>query len=104
MRIKPGVKLSGIRPEILVAIQVADELWREYCPDGVTITSVMDGHDHKPKSLHRKGLAVDLRIVMDIHPDDWRQVAKRLQERLGEEYDVVLETNPPHIHVEHDPV
>lgn len=93
--IKPGVRIQGMRTEILLAVLVAHELFSEQ-NQYLTITSCTDGQ-HKEGSLHYEGLAVDLRL-----PNAGKEkVVGQLAGRLGTEYDVILEAD--HIHVEYDP-
>jgi len=54
------------------------------------------GDIHMVGSKHYEGNAVDFRL-----PPNYRKVARDLQEALGNDYDVVLESD--HIHVEYDP-
>lgn len=101
LRVKPGVFLTGLRPEIVLAIHTAEGVWSKYGADELVVTSVLDG-THKRKSEHRVGSAVDLRIH-NLPGEVWRSVAEELQERLTQElYDIILERD--HIHVEYDPV
>ena len=65
------------------------------------ITSGNDGK-HSPNSLHYKGLAADLRTKDQTH-EKITAFAARLQMEIGDDYDVVIEEDPPHIHVEYDP-
>lgn len=95
--IKPGVRVRAMQPEILLAVVIAHELFRERA-ERLVITSCTDGR-HKDGSLHYTGCAVDLRLPMLTVQRD--QVVKELAERLSAEYDVVLEAD--HIHVEYDP-
>ncbi len=95
--IKRGVKVSGLQPEILLAIQEAREVYRNLID--LTITALLDG-THMENSLHYKGLAVDLRTHYFSKPTQGL-LLQRLKEALGPEYDVVLEKT--HIHVEFDP-
>ena len=78
------------------AAVIAEEV---YGKQGVelVITSANDGK-HGDKTLHHKGLALDLRTWTLGGREG--EVAKALQEALGEAYDVVLEVD--HIHVEYD--
>lgn len=76
---------------------VAEGIWREDGEDNLTITSGTDG-THSTGSLHYSGAAVDLRIK------DIRKVASkaaRLRNRVGRDFDVVLEST--HIHIEFQP-
>jgi hypothetical protein len=93
--IKPGVRIRGMQPEILLAVLVAHELFREQAQT-ITVTSCTDG-DHKSGSHHHTGCAVDLRL-----PTAGKErIVEQLQGRLGTEYDVILEGD--HIHLEYDP-
>ena len=93
--IKPGVKVGGIKPEILLAINIAREAW----PDAtLTITSVVEGV-HMNGSLHPKGYAVDLRLPAEA--DHREKVVGDLRALLQTDYDVILEKD--HIHIEYDP-
>lgn len=96
MKIKAGVRVQGIKPEIMLAILAADQIWREMGLHGVTVTSVVEGH-HNTHSDHYTGNAVDLRI-WDI---DARDATGRLEDALGEDYFILLEKD--HIHISYRP-
>lgn len=98
MWLKPGVKIDGIKPELLLAIIVAEEVYR-LARRSLVITSVKDGK-HMKGSLHYSGSALDLRIYPEgrVPPG---QMAKEIQNRLGKDFDVILE--PDHIHIEYQP-
>lgn len=103
MDIKPGVLVKGLQPEILLAIIVAQEVYHVH-GYVLTITSLLDGHEGRPNSLHNKGLAVDLRtrIFVDYPAlTTAENIAADIRRRLTDDYDVVVETD--HIHVEFDP-
>lgn len=104
LSLKPGVKLwhpnkSTIQPEALLAIAVAESVYRDHGLDCV-ITSVCEGQ-HSANSLHYKGLAVDFRTRHIPSPGQKRQICDLIAEALGSDYDVLLEAT--HIHVEFDP-
>ncbi len=96
--IKPGADITGIRPEIVLAIVLAQPIFAAH---GVplVITSVMEGK-HSRGSLHYVGLAVDLR-VNDLPPSEWEIVTDQVKAALGPQFDVVLEKD--HLHVEFQP-
>jgi hypothetical protein len=96
LRIKPGVKLAGMSPQIGLAIQAAMAIWTAD-GDTLTITSVNDGR-HSHTSLHYSGQAVDLR-TRDL--SDPQRKADLLGEALGVDFDVLFEVD--HIHVEYQP-
>lgn len=92
--LKSGVDVSGVRPEIVLAIVIARSLFYS-----VRVTSVGDVHTGRVSgSLHNVGLAVDLvppeHLKLDL-------ASKMLASALGPQYDVVPE--PDHIHVEFQP-
>jgi len=100
MRLKAGVDLRGVQPEILIAIVVADGVYSEAGHDAV-ITAVRDGK-HKDGSLHYRGQAFDLRTVAaGMSPEKSERIASKLRAALGPQFEVVVETD--HIHVEFDP-
>lgn len=104
IKCKAGVKLFGIRPELSLALQVADAAWREFGHDGPTITSARDSvHGHG--SLHCSGAAVDLRSK-DLTDDHKRRILMRMRECLTDEFDILLEAQGQqneHFHLEFQP-
>lgn len=96
MQIKKGVRLQGLKPEMVVAIMVANGVFREKA-EVMRLTSVTDGA-HMAGSLHHVGLAVDIGLPRfnAVEP-----IMASLKELLGAEFDIVLE--PSHIHMEYDP-
>jgi len=68
-------------------------------PDGyeITITSGCDGK-HKENSKHYRGRALDFRVNDFPAVTSIKTWAARLQNRLGDEYFVLLE--PGHMHVQ----
>lgn len=100
MRIKAGAKLIGLTPQILLAAFIADELWKELHNAENSVLTENSGGEHKKGSLHYSGNAIDLRIW------GWTKVQataarNELAQRLGAEFDVILEKD--HIHVEWQP-
>lgn len=96
--LKKGVDLRGISPQMSVAYTVACAIYMERAGVHCWITSASDGK-HGPNSLHYKGQALDLRtnslsgvVAIAVHA--------ALQSALGEQFDVVLESD--HIHLEYD--
>lgn len=61
MKIKPGVELRGIQPQMAIAALIAQEVYIEEASE-LMITSGVEGQ-HMATSLHYKGLALDLRMV-----------------------------------------
>lgn len=98
IRLKEGVSVAGIRPEILLVNQVAAPIFAKYNSD-LVITSYNDGK-HSQFSRHYAGCAVDYRIWY-LAVDNRPKVVQELQEALGKDYYVRLETD--HIHVSYKP-
>jgi len=98
LRLKAGVKPKGMQPEILLAIIVARDVCQRLGKECV-ITSLTDGK-HSKNSLHYSGKAVDLR-TRDMERGEQAMYRDQMKDRLGDDYDVVLEKD--HLHVEFDP-
>lgn len=98
MKLKPGVTLRGVLPEMILGLIIVDSvMWRQFNVDPV-ITSITDGK-HKSGSMHYLGRGADMRI-WGIE-DKLESVVPALKYALGENYDVVQEKD--HIHLEYDP-
>ena len=65
--LKPGVRITGMRPEILLAAVAAERVYEEAGHD-FTITACVDGK-HMTGSLHYAGAAIDVR-TRDFQPAD----------------------------------
>ena len=99
MNFKQGVKVTGIRAEIVMALVIAQETARTYNQHyRITVTSVTDG-THSKGSLHYVGQAADIR-VSDM-PFEVMKYVESLKIALRENYDVVYEKT--HIHIEYQP-
>ncbi len=102
VNIKDDVKLKEINEVYLCIIEALSLLpFAGYTP---TITSANDGK-HMAGSLHYANRAMDIRCN-DLPKDKWPVYLSTLKERLGKDYDVVLEGNSgdnSHVHVEYDP-
>lgn len=98
LSLKAGVRIQGIRPETAVALQIIEGAYRD-AGYPLTLTAAIDGK-HMAGSLHYAGCAVDLR-TRDIPPDKLAPLRQAIQDRLGQDFDVVLEGD--HFHVEYQP-
>ena len=98
MKIKNGVEVNGLRPEILLAIFIADGIWNKHGQE-LVITSCTDGK-HGRGSKHYIGNAFDGRTRY-FNEDEKHAILIELKNSLGEQYDVVLESD--HMHIEFDP-
>lgn len=101
MYIKNGVTLFTLKPQIVLAVFIADTVFRHYTNEKLCITSGDDGK-HMEGSKHYTGEAVDIRRPKNfMFNNDIDMLVKDLATSLGEGYDVVLENF--HIHIEYDP-
>jgi len=98
MKFKSGVSQLGVSSEILLALMVANDVYKDHGTDMVC-TSITDGM-HSVGSRHYSGLACDLRI-RNLPDGAAPEVKDQIAENLGEHYDVILEST--HIHIEYDP-
>lgn len=97
--IKKGAKVNGLRPEILMGWDIAESVYNDY---GVAcVLTEGTGGKHSRGSLHYVGQAIDLRTREFTSQAIKQSVAQEIQELLGDEYDVVLESD--HIHLEFQP-
>ncbi len=100
MKLKSGVKPTGLRPEILLAMIIADGVYQKHGHD-LVITSLLDGA-HSVTSLHYAGCAADLRtIAANIPGSTIDAIAADIRKALSGDYDVIVE--PDHIHLEFQP-
>ncbi len=90
------VRVFGIRPELLLALVVADTLYQKK-DEIMTVYHLMDGK-HMRASLHYTGGAGDISVPQLSNP---LAMVTDLRDSLGSDYDVVYETT--HIHIEFQP-
>lgn len=92
-----------MKPQIVFAIMIADQVYASHGQLEMWLTSV-DDSTHSHGSRHYSGLAIDIR-TKDIPGGSLgnkaRAIHATLKSRLDKEYDVILESD--HIHVEYDP-
>lgn len=98
LRLKPGVDLRLIVPQVVFALNVAERLYAKFDAECV-VTSGRDGR-HSDRSLHYLGRAVDLRTRV-FTANQAAALRNELADALGPQYDVILESD--HIHLEWDP-
>lgn len=105
MRIKKGVRLNDLSPQVVVAVQIAEYCYEKYAhwngiieyDNELVVTSVNDSR-HSLTSLHHIGHAVDLRTQNVTNPE---KVRREISDRLGLHFDVLLEVD--HMHIEYQP-
>lgn len=98
--IKPGVRIFGMRTEMAFANDAVVEAFKETGHDCV-MTAGVDGK-HSRASAHYNGCAADYR-TRHIASGLRQELADKIKARLGADFDVILELDPPHLHVEFDP-
>ena len=100
LKLKSDLKVTGLRPEILLALVVANGVYASHGYDAV-VTSLLDGL-HSQTSLHYAGCAADLRTTAAQIPGSTIDViASDIRKALTADYDVVVEAD--HIHLEFQP-
>ena len=95
MLVKAGVDISRLKPEIRKILGTIDLIIWGIEKREMVITSTYEG-SHCACSLHYANLAVDVRRSFDNNSS-----YEEIKERLGKDYDVILERT--HIHIEYDP-
>jgi hypothetical protein len=112
LKIEPRSNRTKVRnpsPSLVLALIVADQIRGELGYDYTIITSINDGQ-HSHGSRHYSGDAGDIR-TWDMQPDHRDRFESRLKDRLGPDYDVVIESTErngntrwaEHAHIEHHP-
>lgn len=108
IEVKKGVAFAVLHPAIKHALDVVSEVWAAVPGAGRPVVTSFQDSRHSATSLHYGKVgdvrcrALDLRTWPTVIPSDMLQpTVEVLQEHLGPDYDVVLETD--HIHVEYDP-
>lgn len=99
LRLKPGVRIHGLRPEVVLALQVLVGSFGKAGGYDVTVTAGIDGA-HSPGSLHYSGAAVDIR-TRDVPKEKLPSIVADARESLGADFDLVVESD--HLHVEFEP-
>ncbi len=98
--IKVGAKIEGSKPEIILAIVIVSKVLEKYTVE--TVITELTGGEHMEGSLHYSGYAVDIRS-RDISPELMQVISTEIKNALGNDFDVVVEENPSHIHIEFQP-
>ena len=102
--LKRGVRVLGLRPELLLAVVVTESVYASL-GHALVITSAIDG-THMRASEHYTGLAFDGRLN-NLEPiADRATIAAAVRVALGADYDVIHEspgTTNEHLHVQYNP-
>ena len=94
MKIKAGVQVGGLQPEMTLALITVHGILMKHGQE-LVITSATDSK-HSNKSRHYIGYGLDLRS-RDVPEGDRDQVAKEMGSALGFEYYVAFEVDHFHI-------
>jgi hypothetical protein len=101
-----SVNLEGLHTAFEKVAPIIRTAYAMYGAEAV-ITSAVDGV-HSKQTAHDKGLAIDLRTRNLPDTVDRYEFAVRMgfaiEHQLGEEWYIVLEHTPPHIHLEYAPL
>lgn len=104
MIIKPGVQIAGLKREMQIALDYAEEVYEKF-GHSLIVTDAFDDQKRKIRgrvkdSKHYTGEAFDIRIWnvgADVH-----RIYGRLLKGLGDlGFDILLESD--HIHIEYHP-
>lgn len=98
MILKTGVKITNLKPQLVIAFIVANDVYKAHGQE-LVITSV-DDSKHGSTTLHGKGQAFDCRTSYFINGEGQR-VANEIRAKIDDDFDVVYEKD--HIHIEYDP-
>lgn len=104
MKLKAGVRLTDLAPQMVVAVVVVDGICGKYGVECV-VTSANDSK-HSAKSWHYRGRALDFRTHYEALNGREQEFRDAVKAALGDEFDVVIEavgTPNEHLHVEYDP-
>jgi len=110
MRLKEGVKLTGLAPQMIVATVIANDEWKKLAAFTVPLATDMvwtscNDRRHSYGSKHYAGDAVDVR-TKTLARDKVRRFVDTVAANCGAEFDVVLEDFNgvnEHMHMEYHP-
>lgn len=92
-----GAKLLGIKPEMIPVFIITNEVFRHYSAEAVLTEGT--GGIHRT-IVHPLGMATDWGLSKLGKSVD-KSIKSRLKAKLGDQYDVILESD--HFHIEFDP-
>jgi len=94
-----GVNLTSLHPSMRKVFKATTKVWNNESYGEPVITETWGGR-HSAGSFHPFGRALDFRLPVK-NKVILKSLVKELRTKLGEDYDVVLEST--HIHIEYDP-
>lgn len=107
LMLKKGVNIIGLKPQMMFAAGMADEIFRYHGID-CEITSAVEG-DHNSGSLHASGLALDIHNLSQspgVHYDIYNKLCTLNEygfDVVDEKAGQTNKTTAPHFHVEFQP-
>jgi hypothetical protein len=99
MILKQGVKIVNLKPQMILGIMIANEVYKAHSQE-LVITSC-DDSKHGNGTLHGQGFACDFRTSFFLSGETER-VANEIRAKCDDCFDVVNEID--HIHMEYDPI
>ena len=100
MKLKSSVKSLGVKPELILAVIIAESVFRNYESE-LIITSIVDGKHQAVNSKHFSGNAFDCRISHVKDKPTLVYILQSLKNSLTSDYAVILESD--HIHIHYNP-
>lgn len=97
MILKQGVKVSNLKPQLIIAFIVANDVYKAHGQE-LVITSC-DDSKHGVGTLHGQGFAFDARTSYFLKGESER-VANEIRAKIDDCFDIVNESD--HIHIEYD--
>lgn len=113
LSLKSGVRLHGLRPELVLAAQVVDQVYEAFGAHQCVITAGVNGV-HLPSSSHYRGEALDFRTqdpagAWSLDEATRGKIRAEIQARLGDDFQVMDEgadspgASAPHLHLQWRP-
>lgn len=99
LRIKPGVRLTGLKPEMSVVLDVVPIVFGRKGYD-CWLTCAVEERD---SGLHPEGKALDFDSSTNVPLDTGKEIERSAESFLGPEFDVDWHGPRYHLHVEHQP-
>ena len=99
MKLKKGVKLLGVKPELIIGLIICNTVYEKHGVEMV-ITSKTDGK-HRDYSDHYKGYGMDLRTrnIPDVQTRS--AIEMGIKESITEDYRIIFEKD--HFHFAYKP-
>lgn len=102
LRVKPGVRLGGLQPQMAIVLQIVPIVFARKGYDCWLTCAV----EPRESGLHPKGLALDFDSSTNVPMNTGQSIAKDVKGFLGgklSEFDALWHGPRWHLHVEFDP-